>query len=241
MSVMNYKSFLDLNEMPTRKKVCPLINLNDVRASEAYSDLISLGFKEERLPEPREGAGFSDQRERMGNIAFSHKTKTGASGYPQYMIKGDKSGTIRVMTEPNRSEAFWLNYKGGATTTRFGHSHRLSQRCMTEDDYIYKIGFLIKWILRTEGFPFDIEELGSSLQYKEAITEKIKSNPSLIKTVGNLPKSLAGEELAKALVEVNDFKIFDYVRDNMPELWKDVEKIMGDASGISADLGDLGF
>jgi hypothetical protein len=272
MELHNYRKFSRVNE-ERKEKVCRIFDLNDVRNTPTYKDLISIGYKEEFLPEPRPGAGKSNQRELQGNMAFSHKTKTGASGYPQFMIKGDKSGMMRVLLSMKMTstgaqedtEPFWIPqlkdkttgalYTGTSPKSNFGakhllvpYEHRLSQRCMTVEDYEFKMSYIIKWTLGTEisGMGFRNDDYLSSEGYKEAIGRKIGETPRLIQNsrlMDLLPASLSGEGLAQAIIDINDLKLFTTIKEKHPELWKEVERLMGgsDTADLASDLGSLGF
>lgn len=272
MELHNYRKFSRVNEMARKEKVCRILDLNEVRNSPTYKDLISIGYKEEFLPEPRPGAGKSNQRELQGNMAFSHKTKTKESGYPQFMIKGDTSGMMRVLLSQKMTstgaqedtEPFWVPqlknkttgalYTGtrpkkglGTPNLEVPYEHRLGQRCMTVEDYEFKMSFMIKWTLNTEvGLGLRNDDYLSSEGYRETIGRKIGENPRLIqnpKLLDLLPASLSGEGLAQAIIDVNDLKLFTVIKEKHPELWKEVERLMGgsDTADLASDLGSLGF
>jgi hypothetical protein len=271
MELHNYRKFSRVNE-ERKEKVCRILDLNDIRNTPTYKDLISIGYKEEFLPEPRTGAGKSNQRELQGNMAFSHKTKTGVSGYPQFMIKGDKSGMMRVLLSQKMTstgaqedtEPFWVpqvknkitGIIGRGTTPKKGlgapglevpYEHRLSQRCMTVEDYEFKMSFMIKWTLNTEvRLGLRNDDYLSAEGYKETIGRKIAENPTLIqnsKLMDLLPASLNGEGLAQAIIDLNDLKLYAIIKEKHPELWKEVERLMGGSkkANLSSNLGSLGF
>ena len=107
---------------------------------------------------------------------------------------------------------------------------------------------MIKWTLGTEisDIGFRNDDYLSSEGYKEAIGRKIGETPRLIQNsrlMDLLPASLSGEGLAQAIIDINDLKLFTTIKEKHPELWKEVERLMGgsDTADLASDLGSLGF
>jgi len=247
MGLKNYKDFMEIDEMARRPKVCPVLDFNEVRATQAYKDLIGLGFQEEDRPEPHAGFGKSDQYIKQGNLTFSHKSRTGAAGYPQFMIKGDKANpTIRVLlNKEGKTGAFFNKGKDSYTWINPGPGHRLETQCLTVDDYVYKISFLIKWMLKEDGYVSvnNSNELLNDEDHVAFYLRKVKENPNIL-TSRKIPTFLRGDlgEVADKVIEINDLKLMNTIETNIPELWKAIEdKIGGRKASTASRLGDLGF
>jgi hypothetical protein len=182
MKVKNYKSFRTLQEV-RRPKKCPVLSFKPVRDSETYQDMIGMGWIEVIADNPAGILAMAtdeerSHRDRMGNLSFYHPVFKGMrltrrasgnapEGYPHFNIKHD--GAVRVNEGPNNSAEFpRLNTD-------------LTRSCMTIEDYIYKMSFLIKYAIRQQGFPVTDTELYSSETYKELIQRKMKDDPTVIK------------------------------------------------------------
>lgn len=197
MSIKNYKNFMSIEEV-RRPKKCPVLDFSPLVDSEVYKDMVGMGFMEvvkdthsdeiitKRMSEER---SFKD---RLGNIGFYHPSFKGArltsrasrnqkNGYPYFNIKFD--GGLRVVEGPNNSAAF-------------PHlTNDLLKECMTLDDYIYKMSFLVKYTIRHQGFPITHEELYSNESYKDIILRKLEENPKYSEGI-TLPPSLKDEDIA---------------------------------------------
>lgn len=184
----SYKNFRSVTEV-RRPKKCPVLSFQPIRESEIYSDMTSLGWTEMIAENPIgiEKSGPEEQRyfkDRLGNIAFKHKMmKSSKEGYPQYNIQ--HNGSIRVVTGPSKTSEF----------PRL--STDLRRACMTIEDYIYKMNFLIKYIMKMEGSPLTEEEVYSTESYKEIIIKKIKKDPGLISKFISIPSSIKNDKLVK--------------------------------------------
>jgi hypothetical protein len=60
---------------------------------------------------------------------------------------------------------------------------------MTVEDYLFKMGFLIKYLLREKGLQINNQELYGEESYKDLILRKIKEDPSAAKNI-EIPPSL---------------------------------------------------
>jgi len=195
-----YQDFRKIQEKRSNKK-CPVLSFKPIRDSEIYKDMISMGFIE-ALPEkpigvetegPPTGRHFKD---RLGNIAFFHpdlETRN-KPGYPQYNIQ--HNGSIR-------------SFSGKSKSTEFPRlSTNLKKVCMTVEDYLYKMNFLVKYLIRFQGFPITDSELYNEETYKDIIQTKMKSDPSVIKSLTKLPASLTKTDLGKGASALKRFGAF---------------------------------
>lgn len=195
----NYNDFQKIQEV-RRPKKCPVLNFKPIRESETYTDMIAMGFIE-ALPEKPLGIeteGPPTERhfkDRLGNIAFSHPNfRSSKPGYPQYNIQ--HNGSIRVVTGPSKSSEF----------PRLNSDLRRS--CMTIEDYLFKMGFLVKYLVRNQGFPVTDEELYGPISYKDLIRKKMEENPEVVKKI-EIPPSLKSEDLGKGANILKRFGGFD--------------------------------
>jgi len=178
----NYKNFRGIKEV-RRPKKCPVLNFAPIRESDVFKDMMEMGFVE-ALPDKPAGIqteGPSEERhfkDRLGNIAFYHPELARGSrkqGYPQYNIKHD--GNVRVVQGPSKSTEY----------PRL--SMDLRRVCMTVEDYLFKMGFLVKLLLQKQGFRISEEDLYGMKSYKDVISEGLKINPSLAQKI-TIPSSL---------------------------------------------------
>jgi hypothetical protein len=79
---------------------------------------------------------------------------------------------------------------------------------MTAEDYIFKMGFLIKYILRQQGVPISEEELLGNETYKDVLRRKMEEDPEIVKKF-EIPPSLKGEDLGKGANILKRFGGFD--------------------------------
>ena len=182
MKVKNYKNFRKLQEIRRQKK-CPVLSFKPIRESETYQDMIGMGWIEVLADNPAGILAYASEEERshkdrMGNIAFYHPVFKGTrltrratgnapDGYPHFNIKHD--GGVRVV-------------EGIGNTAEFPRLNTdLTRTCMTIEDYLYKMSFLIKYAIREQGFPISVEELYNNESYKDIIKRKMDENPSVIK------------------------------------------------------------
>jgi hypothetical protein len=191
MSLKNYKDFKTIQEVRRAKK-CPILDFTPLVQSEVYQDMVGMGFLEvvkdthsdeiitRRMEMER---SFKD---RLGNIGFYHPafkgarltrraTRTQREGYPYFNIKFD--GGFRVCEGPQNTAEFP------------GLNQDLREKCMTIEDYIYKLSFLVKYTIKYQGFPMTSEELYSKEPYKDMILRKIEEKPSVMKGI-SVPPSL---------------------------------------------------
>jgi hypothetical protein len=181
MSIKNYEGFKKIQEVRKSKK-CPVLSFKPVRESETYTDMIGMGWIEVLADNPagilakatEEERNFKD---RLGNIAFYHPifqgsrltsraSRSAGEGYPHFNIKHD--GAVRVVEGPNLTAEFpRLNTD-------------LRRTCMTIEDYIYKMSFLIKYAIKESGFPITDGELYSDESYKSLMERKFNENPSVV-------------------------------------------------------------
>jgi hypothetical protein len=178
MSIKNYPEFKKIQEVRRTKK-CPVLSFKPIRESETYKDMVGMGWTEMIAENPIgiETQGTEEQRyfkDRLGNIAFKHESmKSPKPGYPQYNIM--HNGSIRVVVGPSKSSEFpRLNTD-------------LRRACMTPEDYLFKMGFLIKYILKQEGLPMTDEELLGEENYKDLVLRKLKENPEIVMNIKTPP------------------------------------------------------
>jgi hypothetical protein len=233
MKVKNYKNFIKLQEV-RREKKCPILSFKPIRESETYQDMIGMGWIEVLADNPKGILAWAtaeerSHKDRMGNIAFYHPVFQGRrltrrassnapEGYPHFNIKHD--GGVRVVEGLQNSAEF------PRLTTD------LTRSCMTIEDYLYKMSFLIKYAMREQGFPILDIELYNNESYKDLIKRKMQEDPTVIKhfeDVGvpsdpretsiagsekiykqvSLPSSLKKDDLGKAAAMMKRFGAFD--------------------------------
>jgi hypothetical protein len=177
-----YQDFKKIQEVRKPKK-CPVLSFRPLRDSEIFQDMLAMGFVE-ALPEKPAGVeteGPSEQRnfkDRLGNIAFYHPDfnyMTRSTGYPHFNIM--HNGSVRIVIGKTKSSEFP------------GLSQDLRRACMTVEDYLFKMGFLIKYLLREKGLQINDQELYGEESYKDLILRKIKEDPSAAKNI-EIPPSL---------------------------------------------------
>lgn len=208
MSVKNYEGFKKIQEVRRAKK-CPVLNFKPIRESETYTDMIGMGWIEVLADNP---AGIlakaSDEernfKDRLGNIAFFHPhfvgsrltsraTRSAGEGYPHFNIKHD--GGVRVVEGLNLTAEFpRLNTD-------------LKRSCMTVEDYLYKMAFLIKYTIKEQGFPITNDELYSEESYKDLIQRKMRENPSDLKSI-DIPPSIKQTDAGKGASMLKRFGAF---------------------------------
>ncbi len=191
-----YQEFRSVNEA-RRPKKCPVLNFKPIRESEVYKDMLAMGWVERLAdnPEGIEVAGTEEQRyfkDRLGNIAFFHPSLASKQNYPYYNIM--HNGSIRVWSGSSKSSEYPFL------------STDLKKTCMTVEDYLFKMGFLIKLLCKKQGFPISDSELMANESYQDLIKRKMRENPSSIKYLEVVPPSIAkkdalarGSGLAKRL------------------------------------------
>lgn len=192
MSIKNYEGFKKIQEV-RKAKQCPVLSFKPIRESETYTDMIGMGWIEVLADNPagilakatEEERNFKD---RLGNIAFYHPafegsrltsraSRSAGEGYPHFNIKHD--GAVRVVEGPNLTAEFpRLNTD-------------LRRKCMTIQDYLYKMSFLLKYVIKESGFPVTDAELYSEESYKDLMERKFTENPSV---VGHFKDITATEE-----------------------------------------------
>ena len=193
-----YQEFRTIREA-RRPKKCPVLNFKPIRESEVYKDMIAMGFVE-RLADNPEGieiAGTEEQRyfkDRLGNIAFFHPSLASKPNYPYYNIM--HNGSIRVWIGSSKSS----EYAGLSTDLR--------RSCMTVEDYLFKMGFLIKLLAQRQGFPIKDAELMNNESYKDLIRRKMEEDPSVVGKLEVLPPSLKQEDLGKGAGMLKNFGVF---------------------------------
>jgi hypothetical protein len=208
MSVKNYEGFKKIQEIRRAKK-CPVLNFKPIRESETYTDMIGMGWIEVLADNPAgilakatdEERNFKD---RLGNIAFYHPyfkgsrltsraTRSAGEGYPHFNIKHD--GGVRVVEGLNLTAEF----------PRLNTDLRRS--CMTVEDYLYKMAFLIKYTIKQQGFPITDDELYSEESYKDLIERKMRENPSDLKSI-DIPPSIKQTSAGKGAAMLKRFGAF---------------------------------
>lgn len=180
--MQNYKNFRRIKEKRSDKK-CPVLNFAPIRESDTFKDMMAMGFVEALPDKPAgiETEGPTEQRnfkDRLGNIAFYHPELTGGSkkqGYPHYNIKHD--GQVRIVQGPSKAVEY----------PRL--SMDLRKKCMTVEDYLFKMGFLVKLLLQKQGFRISEEDLYGVKSYQDVVLEGLKDNPSLAQKI-TIPPSL---------------------------------------------------
>lgn len=194
-----YNEFSGLKEA-RRPKKCPVLNFKPIRESEVYSDMMDMGFVERLADNPMgvETAGTEEQRyfkDRLGNIAFFHPDLAHKQNFPYYNIM--HNGKISVFSGPSKSAEYPFL------------STDLRKACMTVEDYLFKMGFLIKLLLQRQGFPIYDKELMDNENYKDMLRRKIESNPNVVKNINIIPKSLRKEDIGKGSQILKRFGFFD--------------------------------
>jgi hypothetical protein len=208
MSIKNYKNFKTIDEV-RRPKKCPVVSFKPIRDSETYQDMLGMGFIEVLADNPlgilakasEEERNFKD---RLGNIAFynpifkgarlTHRaSRSSGEGYPHFNIKHD--GALRVVEGPNN------------TAELPGISTDLKNACMTVEDYIFKMSFLIKYTMARAGFKMTDSELFGNETYKELIERKLKDDPTVMKKidVNFIPPSLRNTAIGKGTAILKRF------------------------------------
>lgn len=194
----SYKNFRSVTEV-RRPKKCPVLSFQPIRESEIYKDMHGMGWSEMIAENPIgiEKRGPEEQRyfkDRLGNIAFKHESmRSPKSGYPQYNIQ--HNGSIRVVTGPSKSSEF----------PRLNTDLRRS--CMTVEDYLYKMNFLVKYIMKMEGAPITEEDVYSSESYKDLVLSKIQKNPKDVTKFQHIPPSLTDNKIIKGARVMGRFDI----------------------------------
>ena len=200
MSIKNYKNFQTIDEVRKTKK-CPVVSFKPIRDSETYLDMMGMGFIEVLADNPLGIlAKASDEernfKDRLGNIAFYHPAFKGSQltyrasrnapeGYPHFNIKFD--GGLRVV-------------EGESNTAELpGVSDNLRNKCMTVQDYIFKMSFLIKYTMAKGGLSVTDTELFGDESYKDLIGRRIKEDPTVMKKLDMkfIPPSLRDTALAR--------------------------------------------
>jgi hypothetical protein len=202
MSIKNYKNFKSIEEVRTAKK-CPVVSFKPIRDSETYQDMMGMGFIEVLADNPlgilakatEEERNFKD---RLGNIAFYHPAFKGArltyrasrnasEGYPHFNIKFD--GGVRVVEGPNN------------TAELPGISSDLRNKCMTVEDYIFKMSFLVKYTMAKGGLRMTDNELFGNETYKQLIERRVKEDPKVMKDldIQFIPPSMRDTSLYKGI------------------------------------------
>lgn len=198
-----YQDFKKIQEVRRGKK-CPVLSFKPIRDSEIYKDMIGMGFLEMLPPSAETALGTraitvtaeeTHFKDKLGNIAFFHPDFEGPKqNYPQYNIM--HNGSIRVVTGPSKTSEF----------PRL--STDLKRTCMTVEDYLYKMNFLVKYLIRYQGFPVTDTELYNDESYKTLIDRKMKADPSVIKSIKVLPSSLAQTDFGKGARALKRFGAF---------------------------------
>jgi hypothetical protein len=194
-----YQEFKSITEA-RRPKKCPVLNFKPIRESEVYKDMISMGFNEVLADNPQgiEVVGTEEQRyfkDRLGNIAFFHPAFAFKQNFPYYNIM--HNGSIRVWTGSSKSS----EYPGLSTDLR--------KACMTVEDYLFKMGFLIKLLCQKQGFPVTDRELMDNESYKDMIDRKMQQNPSVAGKLPAIPASLKDTDLGSATDMLKGWGAFD--------------------------------
>jgi len=197
MNIKNYQNFKKIQEV-RRPKQCPILDFTPLIESETYKDMIGMGFSEvtrdqytDELVTIRRGDEKSF-KDRLGNFGFYHPffknsrlTNRASSnkkeGYPYFNIR--HNGAFRVCEGPNNSAEF-----------PYLHDD-LRRKCMTIEDYLYKMSFLIKYTVKQQGFPMNNDELYGNEPYKDLILRKMSENPRVIKNI-IIPPSISKTDAA---------------------------------------------
>ena len=194
-----YQEFRKIQEV-RRPKKCPVTNFKPIRESEVYKDMMAMGFVERLAdnPEGIEVAGTEEQRyfkDRLGNIAFFHPALAGSKkNFPYYNIM--HNGSIKIWSGTSKSSEF----------ARLNTD--LRKACMTVEDYLYKMSFLVKYLIQRQGFPVNDNDLYNNESYKDLIRRKMEEDPSAIQKI-ELPPSLKKEDLGQGASLLKRFGGFD--------------------------------
>ena len=221
MNIKNYPDFKKnneekVNEVRTQKK-CQMPDFEAVITSDTYNDMMAMGFVEvtkdthgEVIVTKRATGGIRGFKDSLGNIGFYHPELAKGNrkpGYPYYNIKFDNvpknspdSGLsfliIKVNTGPSKSHPY----------PKQNIEHK-DKSCINAEDYLQLMGFLIKVLIKKQGFPITERELSDTESYKDVIRRKMTEDPSVVKKI-EIPPSLKKEELGKGASALKEFGAF---------------------------------
>ena len=215
-----YKDFKKIEEVRTRKK-CPILSFKPIRESEVFKDMMGMGFVE-ALPEKPAGVeteGPSEQRhfkDRLGNIAFFHPDfQYNRQGFPQFNIKHE---SINDVNDPHYGTGY-LTIKVFVGPSRTAKRNEVPKEiaklpikyggCVTVEEYLSKMSFLIKYLMDRQGFPISDSELYGDESYKSIIERKMQSDPSVVKKLTSLPPRLKTSDLGRGSSTLKRFGAFD--------------------------------
>jgi hypothetical protein len=203
MSIKKYKNFKGIKEV-RRPKKCPVLDFSPLVESDVYKDMLEMGFVEVVRGKYNEIETVRSDSQRsfkdsLGNIAFFNEDLRPGRGsgpnYPYINIKHD--GGVRVVHGPSKSSEFPRLNEG------------LRRSCMTIDDYIFKMSFLVKYLLDKQGFPLTEEDLYGDKSYRDIIKEGLNKDPSLAAKI-TIPTSIKKEDtVAKGSSLLKRFGAFD--------------------------------
>jgi len=203
------KSTGALNEV-RRPVKCRVIDWAPLEETEIYTDMIAMGW--ERIT--------TAQRQLMGNLQFYHKDFAGMignreTGYPIFKINhhgGTKEtaemGTIMVQVGENLSYELNNTRKSPISVYGYrGHEH-LIKKCATWEDYLPKMNFLMKLLLKKKGvFPISDSEMFSTETYGELIKRRCKEDASLYNKIEDkIPPSV--KDIEKKAKLIRGLKLF---------------------------------
>jgi hypothetical protein len=211
MSIKKYKSFKGIKEV-RRPKKCPVLDFTPLIESDTYKDMIEMGFLEVVKGKYNEIETLRSDAQRsfkdsLGNIAFFHPDLSGGRGsgpnYPYINIKHD--GGVRSVQGPSRSTEF----VPGRSDAFRSFAPEFKRTCMTIDDYLFKMSFLIKYLIHKQGFPIPEADLYGEKSYRDVIKEVLRSDPSLASKI-TIPSSIKREDtVAKGASLLKRFGAFD--------------------------------
>lgn len=202
------KKIKTINEV-RRPVKCEIKDWAPLEESVEYKDMIGVGW--ERVT--------TAQRQNQGNLQFYHPEFKGfgkAEGYPIFKINHHSIvkdithlGTIMIMfAEEDSCEI--NNYKKSQIVARdYREYEHLIKRCATWEDYIPKMNFLMKLLLKKRTlFPISDEELYSKETYAALIKRKCDADAGLYNKIADrIPPSI--KEIEKKAKFVKGMRLFD--------------------------------
>lgn len=185
------KRIVPINEV-RRPVKCEIKDWAPLEESVEYKDMIGVGW--ERVT--------TAQRQNQGNLQFFHpefRRFGKEEGYPIFkinhhsIVKGiTHLGTIMIMVA--EEDSFEINNwkKSPITAAGYRNYEHLIKRCATWEDYLPKMNFLMKLLLKKRTlFPLTDEELYSKESYAQLIKRKCDEDASLYSKIADrIPPSI---------------------------------------------------
>ncbi len=200
---MKQKKSTGLLKEARRPVKCKVIDWAPLEETVIYKDMIAMGW--ERVT--------TAQRQLMGNLQFRHPdiTARGArSGYPIFKINhhgGTKEtaemGTIMILVDENLSYELNNTRKSPITAPEYRRHEHLIKVCAEWEDYLPKMDFLMKLILKRKGlFPISDAEMYGTETYAQLIKRKCREDASLYNKIEDkIPPSVREIEKPAKLIK----------------------------------------